>query len=356
MAIKVYNYTDDKYIEAADTRAELASIVGNSGVGFKGTIERNGTTDTYTVKAGSHAFINGLSVRFLTDESFDLTTFRYIAVETTYTAPDTYACTIVATSTVDSSLVGAVSKQVIIYDKQNGPVNHVFGLSEIRFNAQMKKITQDDGNVEMVLTETDDLLAKAGAYGKGLRTFYAPTGAAGLPPSGISVRGFIHFTNEDIGWIWAIDYKNNVWSNYYNGSVDRWAGWTELSSVEQKELWSGVTYLAGTTTDPHTITPTKPLSQCRNGWILIWSDYDPAPTDKVNDYNFVVSYIPKSFSKIFNAKGLYLHMITNISSDTGDMNTTGKYVYVHDDKLVGVPENSTAKWANDVVLRRVLEW
>jgi hypothetical protein len=123
MSIKVYNYTDDKYIEAEDTRAERIAIIGNNGIGFRGDIVRSGTTDTYTVKEGSHAFIGGLSVRFLSDESFDLTSNRYIVVETTYVAPDFYSCTLLAVNEVSAETAGEIPKHVPIYDKMLGIQN-----------------------------------------------------------------------------------------------------------------------------------------------------------------------------------------------------------------------------------------
>ncbi len=123
MAIKVFNYTDDKYIEAEDTRAERIALIGNKGIGFRGEIIQSGTTDTYTVKEGSHAFIGGLSIRFLSDESFDLASSRYIVIETTYTAPDFYSCTILAVNEISSETAGEVPKHVPIYDKTLGIQN-----------------------------------------------------------------------------------------------------------------------------------------------------------------------------------------------------------------------------------------
>jgi hypothetical protein len=113
-------------------------------------------------------------------------------------------------------------------------------------------------------------------------------------------------------------------------------------------LWSGGYYL----TDTQTITPSKSLSQCANGWILVWSDYD-ASTSTANNFDFDYTYIPKNSPALGymhnEAIGAYVSASTDtiITKAFTPTNTT----------ITGNAANSSATTtANDVVLRYVLEY
>lgn len=141
MAIKTFNYTNDAYIEAADTRAELGAFVGTSRSGFFGSITQVGTTNSYTVKADSVIFVGGLCVRVLSDEVFDLTTAKYIVVETSYqTITDAYTCMIKAVTLLEETTrAGAVNKHVPIFQKGIGVLNEGRGLADV-----VKKMNRAD--------------------------------------------------------------------------------------------------------------------------------------------------------------------------------------------------------------------
>jgi len=129
---------------------------------------------------------------------------------------------------------------------------------------------------------------------------------------------------------------------------------------EQTELWAGSSYLeAGTS-----IKPTKKLSDCPNGWLLIWSDYDYGAG--TNDYDFVFSVVPKSVTSISNGRSMFI--IPNFAGDAGQGDQyINKIVYIYNDRLEGHLVNNQRKTASttaggwdgtvdrtDVVLRRVL--
>lgn len=127
MALKTFNYTDDKYIEGVDTRAEIAALAGNKGYAFVGDVETQGST--ITVKAGSVAIVGGLCARVTTDESFSTSAGRYIVVETDYSevpAPngegniEHYTCSLRSVSAVSEEMAGEVRKHYMIYDTSNG--------------------------------------------------------------------------------------------------------------------------------------------------------------------------------------------------------------------------------------------
>lgn len=131
MALKVFNYTNDKYIEGVDTRAQVAALLRNNGYGFRGSITRVGGSNTYTVAAGSVIFVGGLCVRVLSDEAFDLTTNPYIVVETTHSSlTDGYTCTLKGVTSIDVSLQGNIKKHFAIYDKNVGVLGLLKNIEE----------------------------------------------------------------------------------------------------------------------------------------------------------------------------------------------------------------------------------
>lgn len=117
----------------------------------------------------------------------------------------------------------------------------------------------------------------------------------------------------------------------------------------QTELWSGSSYLQAATT----IAPTKPLSQCRNGWIFVWSDYDVG--NHTNDFNWAFSFIPKAFPSMDNGGSAYIQ-IPNYATAT-EVKYVIKTIYINDGTITGHDDNmSDAVEGRDVVLRKVLEF
>lgn len=126
MAVKTFNYTNDRYIEGEDTRAQNSALLRNNGYGFKGNIARVESTNTYVVTAGSIIFIGGLCVRVLTDEAFDLSSDRYIVVETSYESlTDKYICVLKSVETIDISIQGEMVKHYPLYDETIGIMNEL---------------------------------------------------------------------------------------------------------------------------------------------------------------------------------------------------------------------------------------
>ncbi|USY31691.1 BppU family phage baseplate upper protein [Bacillus velezensis] len=113
---------------------------------------------------------------------------------------------------------------------------HVTQSDKDKWNgAQLFKITNDVGGVLISIADTDDFLSKIVKAGKTFGTFYS-TGKATNSPSTVSTRGMFHFTSLDsnglgtFGYVIAIDYKNNVFTNY----LDLSQGWTGWSKVENQ--------------------------------------------------------------------------------------------------------------------------
>lgn len=112
-----------------------------------------------------------------------------------------------------------------------------------------------------------------------------------------------------------------------------------------KKLWSGATYLTDTTT----ITPSVPIRNCPNGWILIWSDNTPGVTGG-NNFDWVHTVIHKYHVDIYNGGG-YRAAIPY----TANKDVPSKYVYVNPTTVKGHKNNSNDKESLDnIVLRAIV--
>lgn len=86
----------------------------------------------------------------------------------------------------------------------------------------------------------------------------------------------------------------------------------------------------------------KGIKSYPNGVILVWSRYkDGAP----REYDFVLTYIHKSFVDLFSGKGMI--------QQVGRTNIGNKYFYVYNDKIVGNADNTLGE-SGTFVLRRVI--
>lgn len=120
-------------------------------------------------------------------------------------------------------------------------------------------------------------------------------------------------------------------------------------------LWRGTQYV----TDTSTVTPSKALSECRTGWMLLWSDYD-ADTTTANDGEFVTTMIPRitPTGANWNGQSFSCEIPRFIGSDTTDVDTEKriiKIVYIYNDKITGHSANNKGT-RTDVVLRAVYEF
>lgn len=214
-------------------------------------------------------------------------------------------------------------------------------------------ITASNGDVTESWTN-QDVVAKAVALGSGIYTVYAKGGSTNLPKSSESWRFLIHKTGSaSYGWVLGFGASGSIYSGYVDNGT--WKGWKCIHDANPSALWSGALYVNAS----QTITPTKKLSECKNGWVLIWSDYDP-DTSTANDGDFVTSFIykRKPGNANWNGESHYFDIPRYIGSNTGDTATEKriiKRVYVYDNKLVGYDSNSQAD-RNDVVLRAIYEF
>lgn len=207
------------------------------------------------------------------------------------------------------------------------------------------------GSGKNVLTEISNMP-------QGLHTAYAISGTTGNPRTSESFRFLIHKTSSTIGWIMAWDAQGSVFTNYQS-AANTFKGWKCLydASPTSMILWKGASYLTSTNSTPQVVTPSKKLSECRTGWMLLWSDYDPG--DGANDTDFCTTFIPKytPTGGTWGGKAFYCDLPLYVGSDATDLSTEKrciKPIYVHDDCIKGSYQNSSGG-RNDVVLRAVYE-
>lgn len=218
-------------------------------------------------------------------------------------------------------------------------------------------LTTMDGDVSFSWTG-QDIVAKFKALESGMYTVYSrggsSSGTSNAPNVNEGWRYICHKTGSaNYGWILAFGTSGSVYAGYLDNGT--WRGWRCIHSVSSNVLWSGKLYPNAN----HTITPSKKLSECRTGWMLLWSDYDP-DASTANDADFVTTMIPKYRydGEVWNGKNFLCDIPRFYGSNADDTSTEKrimKTLTIYDDKIVGNVTNSKGD-RTDVVLRAVYEF
>lgn len=212
--------------------------------------------------------------------------------------------------------------------------------------AKALQFTDDTGNVCGSITT--DVAAFMVAVPGGVYTYYSASGVPNNPKTTEAWRFLVHKTdNGASGWVLAFGSEGSVYEGYVNNRV--WKGWHCLYDYSPVPLWTGGMYM----TETHEIIPSKTLSNCRNGWMLLWSDYDPG--ESYNNSDFATTFIPKrAYTGQPWAGGQFLNVVPRYA-ESGNEAITIKAVNVYDNKLTGVSFNDE-DYRNDIVLRAVYEF
>lgn len=217
------------------------------------------------------------------------------------------------------------------------------------------QFTADDGDAEYIIRTTDNIsiLTKIDQMSAGIHTAYSQAAVTDNPKTIGAWRMLIHKTTTTNGWVIAFGSLGSVYANYRD--TTSWKGWRALYNVGSNVLWSGTLYPNAN----HTITPTKKLSECKNGWMLLWCDYDP-DSSAANDADFVTTMIPKHRydGNVWDGKNFLCEVPRFYGSDAADTSTEKrilKTLAIYDDKIVGNVINNQGD-RNDVVLRAVYEF
>lgn len=223
--------------------------------------------------------------------------------------------------------------------------------------AKSLQMTADNGDVFVSWTN-QDVVAKIKALGSGMHTAYAKSGTTNNPKTVEAWRFMVHKTGSAAyGWVMAFGSFGSVYTGYVDNG--NWQGWKCVFDADPAPLWTGAAYMSSPNSTPQTVTPSKKLSECHNGWLLLWSDYDK-DTKKANDSDFVTTMIPKSnpTGGTWGGKAFYCDIPRYMGSNVNDVDTERriiKSIYIHDNCIKGSFNNDKDE-RNDVVLRAVFEW
>ncbi|MHC3386066.1 phage tail spike protein [Lacticaseibacillus paracasei] len=95
-------------------------------------------------------------------------------------------------------------------------------------------------------------------------------------------------------------------------------------------LWQGVSVMGWSGADQEA-TPSKPISDCLNGWLLVWSEYKDGVAQ---DYDYIVTPIYRSYVQAHPGKQVTLQMVAFGAA------SFNKKVYPTNQKIVGDGNNS----------------
>lgn len=220
------------------------------------------------------------------------------------------------------------------------------------------QFTGDNGGAIISYNRDDgkNILTEIAALPAGFYTVYSQSGTSGNPKATEAWRFMVHKTATTAGWVQGYGSIGSVYTNYIDGT-NGWRGWRCIWDISTEPLWSGQYYMSSPNSTPQTVTPSKKLSQCRTGWMLLWSDYDPGSGS--NDADFVTTVIPKGTPSggKWGGKSFLCDIPRYVGSDENDVDTERriiKVIYVHDDCIKGSYQGDKDE-RNDVVLRAVYE-
>ncbi|WP_204123112.1 phage tail protein [Lacticaseibacillus mingshuiensis] len=126
------------------------------------------------------------------------------------------------------------------------------------------------------------------------------------------------------------------------GQIGELGAWDLMAlNNSGRVLWQGGMWML----DGQSITPSKPLSECHNGWKLLWSRYTNGAT---SDAQFATSQVPKYFADMYSGKSMDFSLSTFSTNKT-----VTKMLYITNTTLTGHATNGVSP-QNEFALRAVL--
>lgn len=276
---------------------------------------------------------------------------KYAGVGHTHTAADVGAAAKTHTHNYASSTHTHTAGQV-----GAAPATHTHPLSAVVGLLDLL-LTKENGDVKQSLSGKD-VLATIKAAPIGVMTYYAPAKATNSPKASESWRMLSHKTGLGYGWVLAFSNFGSIYTGYLDNGT--WRGWKTVWDANPEPLWKGAAYMQHTSgSDPQIVVPSKTLSECQHGWLLLWSDYDPGQ-GVGSGSDFVTTMIPKrAYSGQKWAGGAFYCDVPCYSGSNEDDPSTEKRVIkilkIYDDKIAGHSINKKGG-RDDVVLRAVYEF
>lgn len=169
-------------------------------------------------------------------------------------------------------------------------------------------------------------------------TYFCTPGTLTHQPKSYGFVQVFRRDRNDFTALWFTQSKGPIYRK--SGNSSSITDWVLINSGFDWQLWSGALLMS----DQDTIYPSVPLSQCPNGWVLLWAQYDNGTAKKwANTYTIVHK------SHLDDRAGQGVICVTSTQNTFG----IDKYVYVNDTWIKGNVNNSKN---NQVALQKVLMW
>ena len=218
-------------------------------------------------------------------------------------------------------------------------VTNLFNISPVNSNGSAKRVVMSDERL------TDKFLS----LGVGFWTLECRAGAKAVPTAGDVFNVYGQLVDSNNGWMIAIRDDSSVYIATLKNR--EWSAWKTISATDT-DLWTGEKMMAA----GESVEPTKPLSSCKTGWVLVWSDYDEVAGTS-GDFDYVTTFIYKKSSTGSNWNGQsHMDILPATLSSEGVLYTAAKKLYVYNDRLVGYAGNAVTAQGRNVCLRAVYEF
>lgn len=211
------------------------------------------------------------------------------------------------------------------------------------------KITDDNGTEKIILENaTSNVLDTFSEQASGFYTLSVNDKVQGLPQVG-HYKLFGQLLEKENGYLFAIQDNGSIYVNYLN--KESWCGWRSLFEVENKLLFKANN--TDLSTLNNIITPSKKLSACQHGWILVFSKCDIASSTAIDAYIQTI-VIPKV--SVSNKKWEGEEMIFSfVYSEQNTVMTCIKKFLVYDTRIVESTD-ANSEISKNIVLRSIQEF
>lgn len=210
--------------------------------------------------------------------------------------------------------------------------DYVDRLVKAENNIDLFRLTSDTAGPKVTIRT--NLFTELLNLGIGVHTFDSIARKVNNPKGTLNFKGVFFRTDANTGWIIAVSDSGDVYYNTYVSGA--WVGWRAVYDVTPNILHTstGVPMSAATT-----ITPTKKLSECRNGWCLLWCG---VVNGTVQDARWFTTFIPKvTGAGVAPTSDIYYFTIPYSFDDTtGNIELCGKRLVVSDNQIKGSDGNT----------------
>lgn len=200
-------------------------------------------------------------------------------------------------------------------------------------------------NGRPIYKDSDSMVMLSGDDSKQDFWYNVPAGTYFCTPGTLTHQpkpyGFVQVFRRDRNDFTALWFTQSSGPIYRkSGNAGSITGWVPINAGFDWQLWSGALLMG----ENDTVSPSVPLSQCPNGWVLLWAHYENGKAGKWgNTYTIVHK------SQLDDRAGQGVICVTSTQNTFG----IDKYVYVNDTWIKGNVNNSKN---NQVALQKVLMW